>query len=190
MRSPIPFLLLPLLTGCRLLDHSEFVGPDDRLKERIEQKILSLRYARGPELLGTIDWLRRCREPAYPLLIDALAEEQPSVRAAAALVLGATGDRRLVPYLKDHSEDPDARVRYEVARALGRLGDWSSLRTLIAGLRDESGYVRALCHETLNHVTRLDFGYSPLAPEAERGPAVDRWESWWERRRTDPFFGG
>ena len=190
MRSPTLLLILPLLAGCRLFNHPEFTGPDDRLKARIEQKILSLRYARGAELLDAIDWLRRCREPAYPLLIDALSDGQPSVRAASALVLGATGDRRLVPYLRKHAEDEDARVRYEVARALGRLGDWSSLQTLIAGLRDESGYVRALCHETLSHVTRLDFGYSPLAPEAERVVAVARWESWWERRRTDPFFGG
>ncbi|HET6202292.1 MAG TPA: HEAT repeat domain-containing protein [Planctomycetota bacterium] len=192
MRHP-PFLLLLLplaLAGCRLGPYSEFVGPDARLEKRIQQKVLALRYARGGELLDTIGWLQRCGEPAYPGLLDALSEGQPSVRAAAALVLGATGDRRLVPYLKPHREDGDLNVRYEVARALARLGDWSSLETLIAGLRDGSPYVRALCHETLCQVTRLDFGYAPLGPDAERAPAVERWESWWERRRSDPFFGG
>ena len=191
MRFPLPLLLLPVaLPACRFGKYHEFVGPDSHLEKRIEQKVLGLRFARGGELIDTVSWLRRCGEAAYPRLLDALSDDQASVRAAAALVLGSSRDRRLVPYLHRHRDDPDASVHYEVARGLAKLGDWSSLETLIAGLKDESPYVRALCHETLCQVTRLDFGFAPPAPETERGPAVGRWESWWERRRMDPFFGG
>lgn len=76
------------------------------------------------------------RFPAEPrgddALLDALSDEAPSVRSAAAASLGARGVLRAADELRDHLEDPSERfeVRRAAAAALGALCDAKSADTL------------------------------------------------------------
>jgi HEAT repeat protein len=182
-------LVLGFLGGCSSLQKSPFVRPDAVLEQRIRQRVEDLRFARGQELLEILRALTNAGEPAYEILLEGLEEDSPAVRAGCALVLGSSGDRRLLPHLETMREDPDPSVRYEVARALVRLGDWSGVPVLVGGMRDPSPVVRGLCHDTLREAAKVDFGFSPAGSPEEREAAVTRWEEWWSRRQQDPFFG-
>jgi HEAT repeat protein len=73
----------------------------------------------------TILALSKCGdERAVPLLVRALTDREPSLRAAAALGLGLTKANAAVAPLIDRlgpESDPEARA--EMLRALGRIGD-------------------------------------------------------------------
>ncbi|MBM3242164.1 HEAT repeat domain-containing protein [Candidatus Poribacteria bacterium] len=111
-------------------------------------------------------------EPAVPLLIEALSDENWQVRLNAAVALGQIGDSAAVPALiaalNDEAwevranatvalgkmgqtvvpaliaalKDQDAPVRRNAARALGDIGDPTAVPALIEILNDEDGEVR------------------------------------------------
>src|SRR5438876_566768 len=61
--------------------------------------------------------------PVFPALIQALHHDHPTVRKAAARVLGTLGDAAASPALRDALQDRDWQVCWFAAEALGNMGD-------------------------------------------------------------------
>lgn len=61
-------------------------------------------------------------EAVTPMLMRALANGRPQLRAASAATLGQTGDGRAIPSLIAALSDPDRAVSAEAATAIGRYG--------------------------------------------------------------------
>lgn len=178
MRSPVlPVLILAAL----LVPARAFPGPAaqadpvspgeaaDRLAriervmwERDEKEILVLREWAARDgsdkvrerALGALTLLRDVK--SQNLFLERLSSDpSPGVRRAAADALGALGipvdriDRLTAPLQKD----PDAMVRAECARAIGRSGVKQATGFLIYSLsNDPAPEVRALCAEALSRL--------------------------------------
>lgn len=181
--------LCSLSCACAAVKKHPFEEPPPLMREQIERKISEIPFTRDWERINTLDWLTRCGEAAFPALIEGLESKDPDIRAGAANVLGRSQDRRVIPFLNKTADDADSRVRYEFARSLLRLGDWSKVPILIEGLRDESEYARALCNDALRTYTKADFGFVPSAAKELREEPVRKWETWWNSRAKDAFFG-
>lgn len=70
-------------------------------------------------------------------LIPLLADEDPDVRARAALALASVQDTRAVPALIEALDDGDARVRADAAFALGQSADSAVAGALLEALDGE-----------------------------------------------------
>ena len=157
-----------------------WLAPSAVLEQQIEDQVRRLPWTRGSERVEQIRWFAKVGEPAYGRLLELCEDPRPDVAGAAVAALGATNDSRLVDHLKRVSwpADPERGLVLERARAFVRLGDWSHVDVLIAGLRDEALWTRAWCAEALFEATRERQGFDPRADEAEREAAVKRWEAW------------
>jgi HEAT repeat protein len=163
------------------------------LREQIEDEARRLPWTHGFERLEQIRWFAGVGEPAYARLLELAEDERDDVAAAALAALGATLDRRLVPDIRDLDWAPQRTqgdLGLERARTLVRLGDWSSIPVLIAGLRDPRIYTRALCADALREATHENHGFDPQADDAAREAAVQQWESWWKARNGEGLLGG
>lgn len=163
------------------------------LRQQIDDEAARLPWTHGFERLESIRWFASVGEPAYPKLLELAMNERDDVAAAALAALGATQDRRLVPALHELEWSDDVEgtdLGLERARTLLRLGDWSEIPTLIAGLEDERLFTRSLCIEALNNATHEDLGYDPRAGASERGIAVERWHEWWFARGREGLVKG
>ena len=192
-------LLLAASAACVTVDpnadnptkHSSgpWMQPTPQLEDKIERNIERLPWTNGIERVEMIQWFARIGEPAYPYLLEMVTDPRADVAGAALAALGATRDARLVEPLRElpwpDESQPD--VALERARTLLRLGDWSMVPRLIAGLGDERTMVRALCGQALYEATHERFDYDPNAPEAEREASIARWNEWWSQRRSDPL---
>jgi hypothetical protein len=107
------------------------------LKMQIQDQADRLPWTHGVERVEAVSWFAQVGEPAYPVLLKMCTDPRPEVAGCAFAALGATGDQRLVPYLLeiDVQKDQSESLRYERARTLVRLGDWTTIGTLIDGLR-------------------------------------------------------
>jgi HEAT repeat protein len=84
--------------------------------------------------------------PVVPMLSDA----DPQVRAEAATVVGAYGERAGRPVLEQLVvSDPDPFVRRNAAWALGRIGSAESFAALSTAVNDSSGIVRGFAKAAL-----------------------------------------
>ncbi|MBI3817659.1 MAG: HEAT repeat domain-containing protein [Planctomycetes bacterium] len=177
----------------RSVDDGDFPKASVFAEEEINKKLDEIPYLHGKQVVDACASIVRIGPAAIPKLEKAAADDAPTRRSFVMNVLGAIGDRRTLPTLQKALRDPDLTVRLEAARSCARLGDWASgMPTLIAGLKDESLFVRGLCFDALRKQTNLDFGFQPRGAEAERAAACAKWESWWagqskatlEMRRT------
>ena len=66
-------------------------------------------------------------------LVAASRDDDPFVRANAAVALGLTGEPSALPVVEPMLRDPDSNVRLNAAEAAWRLGDEKGLRMLLAG---------------------------------------------------------
>lgn len=167
-----------------------WVVPSPVLETQLRDEAERLPWTRGIERMEQIRWFASLGEPAYDVLLELLADERDDVAASALAAMGATGDRRLVGPIRAVPFDKATRgvdLRLERARTLLRLGDWSEVPELIAGLEDERLLTRALCVQALEEATKESFDFDPKADEAARELAVDRWERWWLRLSGDPL---
>ncbi len=89
------------------------------------------------------------RQEAFHSLLDALGDQDPRVRIAAAGGLGALSNRAAMEPLKELLNDPDEEVRYTVIFALGQLGDQGVVPSLFPLLKDKSHLIRSRVIETL-----------------------------------------
>jgi len=76
-------------------------------------------------------------------LTELLTNEEPTVRASAAEVLGALGDAAAIDSLERALGDDNARVRLSVSHALGRIKHSRSASTLARLLEDQDSKVVA-----------------------------------------------
>lgn len=196
-------LFLPIFAACsstksQVVDYDDvesasWVQPSPMLEQQIQDEAKRLPWTRGFERLEQIRWFASVGEPAYEMLLTLAEDERDDVAAAALASLGATLDRRLVPYIHalDWSQERHAGdLTLERARALIRLGDWTEIPTLIEALRDERVYTRALCLDALREATQETHGFDPRGDAAEREKSVQRWEAWWSERSSDGFLQG
>jgi HEAT repeat protein len=99
-------------------------------------------------------------ESAVEPLIEALESDASSyVRHDVAVALGAIGDTRSVEPLIDAFQDRDAKVRWEVVKALGEIGE-AAVEPLVSALQtgpDDIPWFAAFSLEKID------------SPEAERG---------------------
>jgi len=162
-----------------------WLAPSPILRQQIDDEAERMPWTHGVERLEMIRWFAAVGEPAYPTLLELATDSRDQVAATALAALGATGDRRLVPALRviPWSEERfRGDLGLERARTLIRLGDWSELPTLIAGLGDGRLWTRTLCSQALEEATGHTFGYDPRADERERENAIRRWDEWWLAR--------
>jgi HEAT repeat protein len=162
------------------------------LQLQIEDEAARLPWTHGFERLEQIRWFASVGEPAYNTLFDLAADPRDDVAAAALAALGATLDNRLVPYVQElewSEERHQSDLALERARTLVRLGDWTQIPVLIAGLEDERLYTRSLCLDALKEATRESLGYDPRAEAETRKAAIVRWEQWWSSRSVDGLLG-
>lgn len=166
--------------------------PSPILQEQLEDEAQRLPWTHGFERLEQIRWFALVGEPAYETLLELALDPRQDVASAALAALGETNDRRLVPFIHrlDWSEERlSGDLGLERARTLLRLGDWSEIPTLIAGLSDERLYTRSLCLEALKGATGQTLGYDPRAEVVDRDRAVDSWRVWWNARAGEGLLG-
>jgi HEAT repeat protein len=115
-----------------------------------------------------------------PAVRAAAADTKPIRRAAAAFVLGRAKapDRDVLAKLLS---DPEARVRYEAATALLRLGDRKAGPTAIALLTEAP---LPLAWQTEDMLARIAGEQAPTAAlgagsDADRKKCRDAWAAWW-----------
>jgi len=164
-----------------------WLEPSPNLAQQIEDQVRVLPWTHGEARVEMIHWFASVGEPAYARLLVLCLDPRPAVSATAVAALGASGDSRLVESINalDWPAALHPEVRFERARALLRLGDWSELGALVDGLEAESLWTRAWCAQALEEVTRQRFDFDPRADEAERAEAVRRWRSWQEQRAAE-----
>jgi len=165
--------------------------PSPNLRQQIEEEAKRLPWSHGIERVDSIRWFAKVGEPAYPTLLEMALDPRQDVAGAALAALGATRDSRLVEHLRALPQprgSGSADLQLERARTLLRLGDWQSVPVLIDGLRDERMMTRALCMQALSEATHERFDFDPQAHELAREVSVQRWESWWRERSTDPLL--
>jgi HEAT repeat protein len=164
---------------------SPWIQATPLLAQQIEDEAARLPYSHGFDRLEQIRWFASIGEPVYPVLLRLANDPRDDVSAAALAALGATLDARLVPHIHALAWD-EGRLHgdlgLERARTLVRLGDWSSIPTLIDGLSDERLFTRSLCQDALREATHETNGFDPRSEVSEREKAVARWQQWWLQR--------
>ena len=139
-------------------------------------------YCDRPHLVAAVRGALRvwARPDDVPLLRRALSDTEPTVRATAALMLGAVAGQAaaddLLPLLGEPRQ-PDA-VRLAAARALGDMGDRRALPALVDLLSSDELQVRLESASTLWQLTGQRIPFVPYADETARAAAVDEWRSW------------
>jgi HEAT repeat protein len=118
------------------------------------------------------------RREDTPLLVKALASENPHVRtgAAAALgeALGKEADETLLPLATDES----ASVRLAVARAMANYGERRSLDLLIDLLEADDVEIRTHASTALSSLTKKFLGYAAYDKPEKRAESVTKWREW------------
>lgn len=113
--------------------------------------------------------LGRIGSPALTPLIEALNDENKSVREKAADALGLIKDSRAVQPLFRALEDEYWPVRKATAIALGRIGDEAAVKPLLAALEDEYEAVRDKAKEALDQL-----GYQPDGTQFASPPDISK----------------
>ncbi|MFC2171647.1 HEAT repeat domain-containing protein, partial [Acidobacteriota bacterium] len=100
-------------------------------------------------------------------LVLALKDEDPSIRAHAAFLLGKTGLDRSVEYVIAALKDEDATVRAQAARGLGMIPGPSSVDPLMTALKDSDKKVREQASLSLQRLgdARGLKGLAPYRPD-------------------------
>lgn len=132
---------------CEIADYQE------ALLARLSDPSISLPEARG--LLLAL--APKAEDPAVRRWVLDFYD-RPETRAAALEAMWLSGNRRFVPYLREHLDDPDPEARRQAVIGLGWLGARSELQRLSALFKDPQVRSEALQ------------SYALLAP-AESGPS-------------------
>ena len=90
------------------------------------------------------------------ILIGALNDPHPNVRASAARACADSKDPRTVmPLTVVLRKDPNSYVRWHAANALGELGDPRAIDPLTAAMKDQNEIVRMRSKDALKRVRFL-----------------------------------
>jgi HEAT repeat protein len=150
------------------------------VQARIQARVDNIKYQRGTTLITNLERIVAYGQPAIPLCVEGLKNEDAMTRMGCAYVLGRIGDTRTVPELQTALADQVDFVRYEAASQLGSLGSKSGYGVLVEGLESERVEYRYKCFEALRELTGHTFGYVHNAPPEERAEAVTKWKGWLE----------
>jgi len=186
--APLALLLAPSCASTPAPPGGQvWLEPSPNLAQQIEDQVRVLPWTHGEARVEMIRWFASVGEPAYARLLVLCLDPRPDVSATAVAALGASGDSRLVDPINalDWPRTLHPQVRYERARALLRLGDWSEVSALIDGLEAESLWTRAWCAQALEEVTRQRFDFDPKGDDAARADSVRRWRSWLDQRTAE-----
>ncbi len=129
-----PSVSLPVLASC-LRDESHFVGQT------------------------ACNVMERLREPAIPVLVEALQDRTVTVRDWIVWTLRQIGDTRIVPELIPLINDTDDSVRSRAFQALQHFSDPRAIPALMETLKDQDKYWRNQALATLQ-----PFGSAELLP--------------------------
>lgn len=172
------------------LSDTRWVRASPVLQQQLEDAAEQLPWAKGLQKLELIRFFATVGEPAYDLLLELATDPRTTVAASAYSAMGATGDARLVDEIRAIDFDPaglEIDLVLERSRTLARLGDWSTLPTLIRGLEDDRLYTRALCIQALQEITHERIEFDPRAEPVERELSVQAWERWWLKYSGEPM---
>jgi HEAT repeat protein len=111
-------------------------------KQQVRKFLEILRNSSDPVAEGVLDSLIRIGEPAILPLIEALAEENYSVRYYAVLTLNKIGDQRAILPLYKLLSEKDRDLREAAAFALADLDKLNS-QTLIEDLKSKDWCLRS-----------------------------------------------
>jgi HEAT repeat protein len=128
------FLVVVLLTGC---DLSFGQAPTQRAWEILEKEHDSHSTNERVNAVRALGQLPG-NFHAVQLSEQAIADNKPDVRAAAALTLGRLGSRRSIPLLKEALKDKNTKVALAASSALVSVGDSSGYaiyRDVLVGKR-------------------------------------------------------
>lgn len=135
-----------------------------------------------------------------PVVVAALADEAPAVRAAAALVVGRHGDDGQRQRVRALLDDTDARVRLRAAQGLLAAGDKKAVPALLPLLSDAPLELAAQAEDLLARLAGEQAPKEALAESRdERRQCRAAWEKWWQGQKDtldlskgdrDLSFGG
>lgn len=173
--------------------------PTSRRRERpsmkdyaIDDLFDEIRSGNPDRMSAAYDELADRGPEEIPRLRDALEDDTPLVRWAAAGALGEAGspemeDEGVISALSERLDDDHASVRIVAAHSLAMWGDTEGVPVLIRALEHDDvmiGHPPELTSDYAVQVLRSlsgeNFGFDSSAPAYERARAVERWEEWWD----------
>jgi hypothetical protein len=128
-------------------------------------------------------------EDDIPVFTEALGDDHPEVRRAAATFLGWKDRVEAAPALTQSLRDEDRRVRKAAVSALANLKDESSVLPLIRVLADEEVEIRKKTLQTIRMISgndEISFDVDADAPALEE--AADHIRAWWEKERLERVY--
>src|SRR5260370_12480956 len=136
------------------MKHPFFNRPSMAKDRELVQKLHTLGSSVDPDLQYAISLVRSGRASiptgaSTEELVEALRDEELSIRADAAYRLGMMGEHMLIEPLLQALGDEQRFVRAQAARALGKLGKGVLIVPLVAALGDRDGSVRVAAAEAL-----------------------------------------
>lgn len=93
-------------------------------------------------------------EKSCGLLISALTDPEPLIRAEAASALGQVNYPAAVPHLILALQDTDLDVRKATINALGKIGDPQAMDALQTALNDELNVIQTLARVAIKQIER------------------------------------
>ena len=160
-------------------------APEHAVGESVAELRLSLRDTHENVRASAVARLVESADPRIvPDLVDALQDQSPAVREAAAAGIARLGDRSALPPLKQSLKnlDEDEWVRLRIAQAVAALGDSDGIPPLLHLAKAAEAKVTRL--EALSTLARLA-GFPdppPSDPDSTEGSALlQKTERWWAR---------
>jgi HEAT repeat protein len=121
---------------------------------------------------------------ADPALVEALTDQSPVKRAAAAAALAETQIPDILPSVRKVLRDRDPLVRFRAGLALAARGDKDALPALISTIDDVPLPRNGLVLQLLD---RLAAGSSPpgmpIADQEARHKCRQAWQTWWKEHQ-------
>lgn len=169
-----------------------WLQPSPALRRDIEVKAIEVaQIATMDDFLRLSDWFQGVGEVGYPKLLEMVQSPDQTSRRFAINVISARRDPRLLQPLKEAApinSIAGQEERYDMARALLKLGDMSGLSILIDGLESPSLQVRVQAHKALEEGTNARIPYHAAASQEERDAAVQVWRDWYASMDGDAML--
>jgi bilin biosynthesis protein len=131
-----------------------FIGSEasEHLYKALNSESLDVRCA----VIGAIAHVaqEQSDEKSCNVLVSALTDLEPVIRAEAAAVLGQVNYPPAIPHLILALQDTDVEVRKASVSSLGKLGDRIAIPPLQAALNDEAAVVQTLAKLAIAQIER------------------------------------
>ena len=101
---------------------------------------------------AALETLENIGTPAVDSLIPYIADDDSDLRKQTLDILGAIGNKKVVPYIIQALSDPDDNVRSAAAENLGKIGDDVAVRSLIDALKKEDLLLNLSALEALSRI--------------------------------------